>query len=330
MALYALYKPVQTSSPTSPSFPRSKRNRLYALSILLIVSLTVLFFSRDELKNLSQSSIPSSSACEPTIPQTAHTPSPEPTTPTPPPPPPPTPHPPKPSIAIITLNLYNPQPSWMSLATQNKNEYCTKHNYTCLVFTQRLVPEPTLNKAWDKIFLARSLLPLYDYIWLLDADAYITNTNTTIESILSLAEKLHHRGDEAMDILISRDTNALNCGSFFLRNSQWTRNLLEQWWSMRSDRDYEAHDHWYEQAALIHMWEKDMYRVRAHTGVVPQSWINSYPPINGELREMRVTGRYAVKDKVEDWWWRPGDWVMHGPSSYKFEFEKFIRDPFGV
>ncbi|KAJ3043308.1 hypothetical protein HDV00_005311 [Rhizophlyctis rosea] len=237
------------------------------------------------------------------------------------------PEPPKPRIAIITLDFYDISPQWMGPAITSKLNFCTRHNYTCMVFTKRLHDE-NIAKVWDKIYLAQQILPLYDWLWILDADSYLTNANITLESVIARSQSLH-RGDEDMDVIISRDENALNCGSFFLRNSPWTRSMVDMWWAMRKEQ-FPLWDAWFEQAALIRMYDNDLFGFRQHTSVVPQHFINSYPPYKGDaMKELRAMGKYR-NATTKDWWWRPGDLVMHGPGFYKFAFEDFVKDPFGL
>ncbi|KAJ3048640.1 hypothetical protein HK097_010360 [Rhizophlyctis rosea] len=236
-------------------------------------------------------------------------------------------------IGIITLNLYDqPFPDWIEKATLSKQEYCYKHNYTCLVFTQRIIPKEDthLMKVWDKIYLAKQILPEYDWIWLLDTDSYLTNANLTLETVISRSRSLH-RSDHPMEIIISHDENALNCGSFFLHNSPWTHQTLNHWWDLRNQKHYPHWDAWFEQAAFLWMHEKNEFGVKERTSVVPQHWINSYMPYRpkGAYEVLKETGKYHGRE-AKEWWWRPGDLVMHGPGFYKGTFERFVGEPFGL
>lgn len=56
-----------------------------------------------------------------------------------------------------------------------------------------------------------------------DTDTVIMNFETRLESFL----------DERYDLIISKDFRGLNNGVFFIKNSNWSANLLERWWQLR-------------------------------------------------------------------------------------------------
>jgi hypothetical protein len=66
----------------------------------------------------------------------------------------------------------------------------------------------------------------YDWVFWLDADAWITNYDIKLETILP------RQG--SADFVVTQDINGPNAGSWLLRNSDWSRKFLKDWWSLHT------------------------------------------------------------------------------------------------
>jgi hypothetical protein len=102
---------------------------------------------------------------------------------------------------------------------------------------------------------------MYDYIWSLDLDTVITDMRQRIDEAV----------DTRYDIIISNDPNAINSGSFLLKNSAWTRLFLVTTWL---EMDLPMSQWWWENAAIDDMG-KNVY-ISNHIKKVKQSLFNSY------------------------------------------------------
>jgi hypothetical protein len=71
-----------------------------------------------------------------------------------------------------------------------------------------------------------SVLNDYDWVFYLDPDAWITNPDILLESILPTYG--------GADLVVTEDASGANAGSWLLRNSDWSREFLSEWWSMTS------------------------------------------------------------------------------------------------
>lgn len=75
-----------------------------------------------------------------------------------------------------------------------------------------------------------------------------------------------------INLIVANDVNTLNAGSFFIRNCEWTRMLIDFW----ADRFLrEAYSTWFdEQGALFHMITEHAV-IRNHTAFVNQNYFNA-------------------------------------------------------
>jgi len=81
----------------------------------------------------------------------------------------------------------------------------------------------------------------------------------------------------SINLIIPQDCGGFNLGSFFIRRSQWTDQLLDIWWDPVG---YEQkHMEWEhkEQDALEYLYKNQPW-IRASMAFIPQRKINSFPP----------------------------------------------------
>jgi hypothetical protein len=69
-----------------------------------------------------------------------------------------------------------------------------------------------------------------EYVWLLDADAFIMNLSPQLESVLP--DIFTQPYDTHPDVLVAKDCNGLNAGSLMLRNTAWTKQHLADLWAL--------------------------------------------------------------------------------------------------
>ena len=152
---------------------------------------------------------------------------------------------PKPRILVITLAIGADYRRNLEKALKSKRDYCERHGYTYLE-----AHEEAWNRerpiAWSKVLLWKkyALTKEYDYIWISDADVYITNPNLKLEDhVLPLlpANK---------DLLLTYDScQHVNSGNMILRPGIWALEFIERVWNME---EYIYHI-WWENAAICHL-----------------------------------------------------------------------------
>jgi len=153
-------------------------------------------------------------------------------------------------MKILTLAIGDDFRKSLSRALNSKKTYCEKHGYQYILgdekFWDRERPIP-----WSKIPFLLSVLNSSadgEYIFLSDADVYITNMDFDIEkSIVPLLEK--HMGK---DLLMTIDScGHINDGNILIRNSAWSRDF----WKRVSEQTDLLYHPWWENAAVIKLLE---------------------------------------------------------------------------
>ncbi|CAD7968023.1 unnamed protein product [Amoebophrya sp. A25] len=188
-------------------------------------------------------------------------------------------------IGIVSLCAYPEDHVLPRYAMSNHQIYAKKHGYSYFVETQRV--DPKRPHAWGKIALLEQQLLLPDGPeWLLwfDCDTYFMNMTTTIESVLyryagipkdelasreagaasqankiatqprfETKSKIYSVDDVVLDptvhLIIAEDNAMLNSGTFFVKKSEWSVNLMRQIWGDEKTSPWVDHP-WWENAAL--------------------------------------------------------------------------------
>lgn len=160
----------------------------------------------------------------------------------------------------------------------NKKAYARKHGYDIYLHHELL--DLSRPPAWSKIPAIEMHLHDYEWIYWSDADSLIMNDEIRLESII----------DDRYDLIITQETTKknLNTGSFLIRNSDWSRQLLKDMY--KQEQFINANGYW-EQAALKHLLKinKDLLQ---RIKVINQRIMNSHISEPG--------GQF-----------QPGDFVIH-------------------
>jgi mannan polymerase II complex MNN10 subunit len=101
----------------------------------------------------------------------------------------------------------------------------------------------------------------------------------------------------SVNLVLPQDCGGFNLGSFFMRRSDWTDQLLDVWWDpvMYEQRHMEwAHK---EQDALQQLYSTQPW-VRSHTGFLPQRKINSFP--EGACSDQGKDSRFHYSQQDRD------------------------------
>ncbi|CAH0379110.1 unnamed protein product [Pelagomonas calceolata] len=104
----------------------------------------------------------------------------------------------------------------------NKQRYCAVNRCELVVGADR---KETSNRSarWTKVAWLREILPQYDWVVWTDVDCFFTRTDDVVDVF-----------DAAYDVHFTLDSGSeerVNTGFFALRNTQWSRDFLEQVWT---------------------------------------------------------------------------------------------------
>lgn len=186
----------------------------------------------------------------------------------------------KPRIAI--LSLYNEEYKHIGqYSDENKEKYAKKHGYDVFIYHKLL--DNTRPAPWSKIIAIQKHLADYDWIYWSDADSLIMNTDIKLENLI----------DEKFDLVISKECyyGYLNTGSFLIKNSSWSHELLKR---IYEQEQFIFQKSFWEQAALAHLLKIDE-SLLPHLKIVYQRVLNS---------NLNFTPAYEC-------WYQEGDFVIH-------------------
>lgn len=140
----------------------------------------------------------------------------------------------KPRILLVTGSPPNPCDNaigdhYLLKAVKNKIDYCRIHGIEIVYNMAQFDKE--MAGYWSKLPLIRRLMvshPEIEWIWWMDSDALFTDMAFEIPVTKYSEHNLVVHGYE--DLLFEQKSwIALNTGSFLLRNSQWSLDLLDAW-----------------------------------------------------------------------------------------------------
>lgn len=216
-----------------------------------------------------------------------------------------------PNIAIITFITQNP--SYLHLSLKNKDRKCSGHpsNLTFLTcvsdYARRhgydLIVDYEAHSEkglmWWKYAMIERLIKKknkdWDWIWWMDFDTLITNTDIKVADIVD--EALANVTDPSqIDWILSHDCNGLNFGSFLVRNSERPLKFIADVIAMSADKKEDGGEP-SEQDATVMLIKADP-KSAARTIQIPQTKINGFPQ------------EIACFDE-EHKGWQPGMFVLH-------------------
>jgi hypothetical protein len=155
-------------------------------------------------------------------------------------------------LTILTLGIGKDYCRNLAKALDSKKAYAEKHGYTYIQggeeFWDRERPI-----SWSKVpFLLHHLnkLPDKEWVWLSDADVYITNPNLKFEEhVMPLFDG--HPGKYMMMALDA--CGNVNAGNIVLQNTQWMRDF---WKRVYEQTDVIYHI-WWENAGILKLLGKN-------------------------------------------------------------------------
>lgn len=120
-------------------------------------------------------------------------------------------------LAILQIHTPPFYKTWANITIDNKRKYVQKHGYGLYVEHGKLDPR---HPVWSKIaaLLRHMEEDRHEWFWALDLDTLIMNGDKKATDLL----------DDDFDMIINRDCNWFNAGSFMIKNSEWSKNYLRQ------------------------------------------------------------------------------------------------------
>ncbi|KAL9542827.1 hypothetical protein MBANPS3_008414 [Mucor bainieri] len=157
------------------------------------------------------------------------------------------------SIAVVTSSYiydYCMEPSG-TRASLNKRSYADKHGYAFVArsreFAQQALRPDQRRTVWGKIDVIQKVLPKYDWVFWLDMDAVVMNSEQTVQDLLQRRLEI----DDSTHFVIVRPgtDKMINAGVFLIRNTAWSFKFLQE---IQSQSEWYRQGPSYEQGA---MWD---------------------------------------------------------------------------
>ncbi|KAF3765844.1 family 34 glycosyltransferase [Cryphonectria parasitica EP155] len=224
-----------------------------------------------------------------------------------------------PAVIVTVLDERRFGSKYTELLKENRKLYAERHGRISpssgyITFFPQ-VGDYDLKKSpssWTKIVAMRHAMtkfPDASYLWYVDVDTFIMNPQISVDRDVMAPAKLEatmivdhpvvppdsiihtfsHLGGGDVDLVLTQDKEGLVTSSFVLRNSEWSRYLLETWFDpiYRSYNFQKAETH-----ALEHIvqWHPT---ILSRLALVPQRTINSYSKAG--TGEEYQTGDLAVR-----------------------------------
>jgi hypothetical protein len=205
-------------------------------------------------------------------------------------------------ICIVTLAIGPDYRRNLEKALTRKKEYAEKHGYTYIQ-----AQEEWWNRdrpiAWSKVPLWIDLCQrgdLYDYIWISDADVYITNMD------LKLEDHVIPRLESGKDLLLTFDTcGHINSGNMIVRPGEWAKDFFRNVWNQEDCINHI----WWENAAMVKLLGSDP----------------SYGAKVTLLHDAYIFNAYLM-GLPDTRLWQPGDFLVHFAGVYKAEMMAKLMD----
>lgn len=205
-------------------------------------------------------------------------------------------------IAIVTIAIGNLD-KYAKISIQNKREYADKHGYDLFVATST----DTVSPVWEKLASYERIKDDYDWIWLLDLDAYITNKDIRVEDVIQKAKEIHIGGDVDAMFAVDFPWMTINAGSMFVSTSSYMQEVEKEW------RTYEHQNiGMAEQGAFAKLWNDDYKNLSSRAVVMEMRYFNAY---------------YGANSRQT---WQPGDFTVHFPGLYKKHLQPFVDEHEGI
>lgn len=173
------------------------------------------------------------------------------------------------TFGIVTLST--PAIRDYAIATAaTKHALCLKQGGAFVHYPDRLDNRPP---SWSKVPALINAAGALDVDWLfwLDADAFIADASFPVKSIL----------EDGYDLIIAKDHNGINAGSFLIRNNERSRAFLRRVYAAKQF----LHHVWWEQAAMMDLLAKEPELIKVK--YVSQQLLNFYysPSEHVNIRE---------------------------------------------
>ncbi|SCU85202.1 LADA_0D06216g1_1 [Lachancea dasiensis] len=207
------------------------------------------------------------------------------------------------------------------ISIQNKRAYAKRHGYGLTIKDLRTAKRYSheYREGWQKVEILRQTMrefPNAEWFWWLDPETLIMEPQLSLEKhLFKRLDSLSYRilddfnplqlpldipyvdYSQEPELYITQDCGGFNLGSFFVKNSEWTKLLLDVWWDpVCYEQKHMLWEH-REQDALEALYANEPW-IREKTAFLPLRSINSFP--SGACSEFSDDARYFYSEEDRD------------------------------
>lgn len=153
------------------------------------------------------------------------------------------------NLKIVVCQFWTKNLSYRNFTYEINKSYCDEKGYIYHIEDDDEKIMKSLDgrsHTWYKPILIRDVFDKYnaDYVLFLDADAIICDNSYLIENFI----------DFKYNIICTEDygPSKINAGVFIMRNTQWTKKFLSEWWSICDKFEYSRYKTglWHDQTCF--------------------------------------------------------------------------------
>lgn len=166
-----------------------------------------------------------------------------------------------------TENIYD----YSKLTERINKEYAIKHGYDFQIFNLEMTDRAP---QWCKIDVINRLLNendinQYDYLFWIDADAFINKHDIPLETFITDMNKNIIICD---DVPNSGKENTINSGTFFVKCNDWSKEFFKKLWDYNGEYLYK---YFHEQTMMEYYINENIMDAKKYIEVKPASTFNS-------------------------------------------------------
>lgn len=177
---------------------------------------------------------------------------------------------------------------------------CDKFGHDFTTSSERKVPD--LPPHWERIPMCIELLPKYDYLMWLDADAHLLDKDVSELTAYTTENLLIGKDADTQE-----EHHHINSGVFILRNTPWSFKFLEKWIELGPEASgkYRAHGlkvspkkryKFRDQGALRWMFLNNLENINIHALVLPYGELQHFSkPVSYVLHYAGPSGKRRLK-----------------------------------
>jgi hypothetical protein len=224
---------------------------------------------------------------------------------------------------ICVLVSYNEHYSDMANLTVNHNikQYCEKHGYTLWIDQQNEL-DNNRSSHWQKIKTSINILPSFDWVFFIDTDCLIMNSNIKLESLIdddySFIVPNHNVAANDNPITNIEGIHNVITSQFLVKNDTDGLAILQAIWDAEGwpeEMDISTFDYEGRQMRIVINSLKFKDKIK----IIEEKLLNRFWYINNPYMVMHFKG---VNNNV----WQAGDFIVHVTGYSKEDRIRILSD----